>query len=212
MYITETKADAALTIALKTFVTGCTANATELGLSAGDLTEISGARTLFLAALEAQAQAIAAAKAATAAKEAQKEATRAIVAKWAKAFRADESVTNAVLAAILVAPHATPGSKTPPTIPLDLTGNADGSGNVKLVWKRNGNIQGTTFVIEHRSSPTGIWMLTGTTTKASFTTNWTPGSYVEYRVTASRHGVTSAPSVPEVLWASGTSSFLSVAA
>ena len=61
------------------------------------------------------------------------------------------------------------------------------------------------FLIEYRTSASAAWALFGSTTKAKFFTTWTPGSYIEFRVSAQRGSNTSIASNSVVLW-SGSSS------
>ncbi|MFN8138963.1 MAG: fibronectin type III domain-containing protein [Fimbriimonadales bacterium] len=84
-----------------------------------------------------------------------------------------------------------------------MVGSADGNGLVELTWSRNGNIPGTTFAVEMRTDPNGAWEILGVTTKVKFDYLATPGSYVAFRVTASRNGLMSPASTPFALWENG---------
>lgn len=211
-YITEINADDAYNAAVQNFAVACDANKVALGLTVPDLAEIAGAAVGFGTTLSNLIAAKNAAESAREAKDVQKAATKAIVSKWAKTFRANMALPDALLVDLMVAPHVTPGAKTPPTIPLDLVASSDGQGNIRLQWKRNGNIQGTSFVIQIQDSPGGDWQYHGSVSKRTFFTTWEPGSYVAYRVTAIRRGIASAPGLPVVLWLGGSEVALKIAA
>lgn len=199
-YITEIKADDALNSAAQHFATTCDANKVVLGLTTANLAEIAGAVVAFGTSLTALADAKALAEGARETKDVQRTATKAILSKWAKTFRANPAVPDGLLTTLQVAPHIPSGVKTPPTVPLGLSAMSDGNGNIKLTWKRNGNIQNTQFVIQYRTAPTEPWVQLGTSLKRTFDTTWTPGVYVAYRVFATRRGLSSAATTPFVLW------------
>ncbi|MBX3111617.1 MAG: hypothetical protein KF857_06370 [Fimbriimonadaceae bacterium] len=202
-FITEITADGDLNTALANFNTVCAANTALLGLTPADMTAIAAASTTFTAALNDATTAKAAARDSVEAKDIQKKASKATVSKYAKLFRANAAVPDNLLDALMLPHHKTPGSKTAPTQPLDLVGSADGNGLVSLKWKRNGNISGTTFLLETRSDPAGPWTLGSTTTKTKATYQAVPGSYVGFRVTAVRRNLMSPASVPFALWEDG---------
>lgn len=211
-YITEIHADDAYNAAVQNFAVACDANKVALGLSVPDLAEIAGAAVAFGTTMSNLIAAKNAAESAREAKDVQKAATKAIVSKWAKTFRANMALPDALLVDLMVAPHLTPGAKTPPAIPLDLVAASDGQGNIRLQWKRNGNIQGTSFLVEFQSSPGGEWQYLSSVSKRTFFTTWEPGAYVAYRVTAIRRGIASAPGIPVVLWLGGSEVALKLAA
>lgn len=121
-------------------------------------------------------------------------------------------MSDQLLATLMLPPHSTPGSKTPPTTPTDLVANGDGNGLVQLRWGRNGNTPVTVFEVWYRTSPTGEWAVLGSTTKLKFDYQWNPGEYIGFRVTASRNGLTSPASTPVVLWEPGGEGILQLAA
>ncbi len=202
-YITDIEADGDLNSALANFNTVCAANSAALGLNPGNLTEIAGASTGFTTTLNAAIASKATANANVEAKNLQKKASKAIISKWAKTFRANTTVPDSLLDQLMVPHHKTPGSKTPPTQPLDLVGSADGNGLVLLKWKRNGNRSGTQFLVETRTDPAGPWTISGGTTTLKFTYQAVPGSYIAFRVTASRGGQLSPASFPFAFWENG---------
>lgn len=206
-YITQINADGDLNVALANFNTVCIANATTLGLKTADLAEIAAAATGFNTNLNAWVASRSAANNAKDVKDTQKSTSKNVVSKWAKNFRANPAVPDALLSQLMLPPHKTPGSKTPPTTPLDLVANANGQGLVKLTWKRNGNTSGTTFIIETRNSASAPWAMLDGTTKTKYDYQASPGVYIAFRVSAKRGTLTSAPSVPVVLWESGSEAF-----
>jgi len=211
-FITEITADGELNTALANFNTVCAANAALLALAPGDLTAIAAAATGFNTTYNAATAAKAAAKNSVEAKDIQKKTSKTAVSKYAKLFRANLAVPDNLLDSLMLPHHKTPGSKTPPTQPLDLVGSADGNGLVNLKWKRNGNTQGTQFLLEVRTDPAGPWSISGSTTQTKFGYQAVPGVYIAFRVTATRRNLLSPPSVPIVLWENGGGMSLRLAA
>lgn len=199
-YITEITADGELNTALQTFKTVCTANQIALGLDVPELAEITGASTNFSTGLNTWTVDKQAATNSRVSKDTIKVASRATIAKWAKIFRANDAISDELLAELMLPAHSTPGSSTPPNQPLDLVGSADGLGNIRLSWKRNGNRPTTVFLIEYRTSAAGAWAVLNSTTKTKFETQATVGSYIEFRVLAQRAGSTSIASWSVTLW------------
>lgn len=211
-FITEITADGELNTALNNFNTVCAANAATLALSPADLTAIAAASTGFNTTLNAATTAKAAAKNSVEAKDLQKKSSKATVSKYAKLFRANAAVPDNLLDSLMLPHHKTPGTKTPPAQPLDLTGSADGNGLVSLKWKRNGNISGTQFLVETRTDPAGDWTISGSTTQTKFQYQAVPGSYIAFRVTATRRDLLSPPSFPYAFWENGGGMGLQLAA
>ncbi|MGE0001708.1 MAG: hypothetical protein AB7F50_01590 [Fimbriimonadaceae bacterium] len=211
-YITQIESDGELNTALASFAQTCAAQATPLGLSPADVTEINNAATNFDTDLLAWQNARNAAANAVTAKDSQKSASKGVVSKFAKRFRANPAVSDELLASLMLPPHATPGTKTPPTTPTDLVAEGDGNGLVTLRWGRNGNTSATVFEVWFRTSPTGEWTVLGSTTKLKFDYQWSPGEYIGFRVTASRNDATSPASTPVVLWEPAGENTLQLAA
>ncbi|HRI45063.1 MAG TPA: fibronectin type III domain-containing protein [Fimbriimonadaceae bacterium] len=199
-YITEIDRDGDLNLAMANFSAVCAANATPLGLTGPMLGEIDDAATDFATSLASSTAAKAAQRAAVEAKDEQKTSSREIISKYAKIFRANAAIDDSLLAELMLPPHNTPGSQAAPTTPTDLVANANGDGVTSLKWNRNGNIRGTTFQVEKRTSPEGSWTIVDTTTRRRLVTMTTPGQYVAFRVIAARNDMASPPSTPVVLW------------
>ncbi len=82
---------------------------------------------------------------------------------------------------------------------LVVTGTSNGVNS--LTWDRNGNAQGTVFLIESKLEGASDWNFVAAVTKATFQdTNQIPGQTKYYRVKASRSGKTSNPSAPAVIY------------
>jgi hypothetical protein len=156
-YITEIEADAALAQALIAYHATAAANAATLGLNPANLTELLNAANEFNADLQSWIATSTAAKEALVNKNQQKAASKAVVSKWAKVFRANLAIPDSLLAELMLPPHKTPGTKTPPSQPTNLVADADGLGLVKLRWSRNGNNATTVFEIQTRASAADEW-------------------------------------------------------
>lgn len=211
-YITEIRKEADLSVAMTAFAATCAANATPLGLTPANITEINGMASGFAGTISAYQTAKAATSLAHENKSLQLKASKVILSKWAKTFRANPAISDALLDQLNLPHHATPGTKTPPTTPLDLLANANVQGFVSLKWKRNGNNSRTQYMIEVQTETDGNWTIVGGTTKTKFGYQAVLGAYVAFRVFASRDNLNSAPCVPVVLWAGGGGQTLKLAA
>ena len=212
LYITQKMPDGEYVAAVENFNTKTGANLVAYNLDAADKLVIEAACDDYVASYIAAESARATAEAKVLEKDAQKETTRAVLNNYAKRFRADLSISDTLLAEVRVAPHLTPRTETEPVAVSQLFADADGQGNIKLTWNRNGNIQGTAFVIEYQDSPTGNWTYLASVSRTSYKTTWPVGTYVAYRVTAVRRGINSPCCAPEVLWNSAEPVTLKVAA
>jgi hypothetical protein len=199
-HITEIVADLELAQALDDFREVAANNASALGLNQSDLGEITNAANNFSGKLGLWNAAKLAADNALATKNHQKQLSKATISKFAKIFRSKKSISDGLLAELMLPPHNPPRTKTPPTTPMNLVANATGQGLIKLQWKRNGNTSFTTFQIEYRTAPSGPWTILDTTTRVRYTYQAVPGVTIAFRVRAKRHGLTSAASAPFVVW------------
>ncbi len=94
-----------------------------------------------------------------------------------------------------------PSAPTQPNAPVDLvvTGTSEGTNHLK--WKRNGNRQGTLFVIEGKIGDATTWSIVGVVTSSSYDhTNQTPGVKAQYRIKAKRGDLESGPSNTGVVY------------
>ncbi len=148
--------------------------------------------------LEAANQAVVAAKAAYHAAVAEREAERVVcsesVAGIARTAFANPAVTPAMVLDLGLSPHSTSRTKVIPKAPSMLTATPAANGNVRLAWARSGNAKAVNFIIEARDAA-GAWRFVAVTTCASATVEgFAPGMATWFRVTASKNGLTSAPS------------------
>ncbi len=164
------------------------------GVTAGELTALTGADTALNAAINAQFNAKAAEKAATQTKKTDRLATLAAIQAISATVYANPAVTNTMLAAIGFAPRRS-GSGTPavPVTPTSLVATPFAAGTVKLTWNRNGNASGIVFLIEWSTDGT-TWQFLKSTTRISYTANgFAPGVQAWFRVTATTSTATSVP-------------------
>jgi hypothetical protein len=199
-YITETVNDLALKGAFNHFSSVCAADAAALGLSPAEVAEITEAAAQYESDILKVVAAKAKLSSAVCNKDEQKAASRDMISRYAKRFRANRDISDAILTKLQLAPHETPGTHTKPTPPLALVATSDGQGNIKLIWDRNGNRQTTIFQIEVRYSPSDPWKMLGVTTQTKFRLRATPGSFISFRVFAHRNSVVSAAGTPVTLW------------
>ena len=212
-YITDTKMpEADYATALTNFLAVCNANKVPLALTTNDLTEIQAAATGFPTTLNAWVAAQAAAGNAKTAKDVQKATTATIINKWAKIFRANNAIPDALLDQLMVAPHKPGRTSSPPVTPTEFQCVADGDGNISMKWRRNGNTSATSFVIEWRGSASAPWTQIGATTRAKFSWQSTPGEYAAFRVRATKKGQSSAASNQFVVWNGQPNASLRIAA
>jgi len=170
-----------------------------LGYDAAQIGEVVTATTAFPTAYNASEAAKYASTGAVAAKNSQRQATVSVMRDYAQQIKNNPESTPEILAAFGITPE--PISSGTVSVPTDLTSSAASNGTCLLKWGRNGNIQGTVFVIEYRFNAGDTWTILGTTTKARFTDNYaTPGTTKTYRIRAERGGVISAYSGTTVIY------------
>lgn len=212
MYITEENNDTRLNNDLTSFSNVATLNKVALGLQTTDLTEMTTLFSAYSSALTATATAKAAVKSSVEQKDINKKAAKQFVSKWAKIWRANNAISDPLLDQLMLAPHKTPGTKTPPTQPTNLVATDDGLGLISLKWRRNGNTPATTFAIESKASPSADWVMIDATTKTKYEFQATSGMPIWFRVVAKRNGQSSPASTPVSMWESGESATLQIAA
>lgn len=179
---------------MKNFDTVAAANAVALGLSAGDLTEISNAATNFDVAFANQEAMRDAAKGATALCDQEWSDAMAVASKFNAKFQAIPGISPELLAQLGL--NVPSGSGTVPVYdPIDLSAFGASNGVNTLRWKRNGNESGTVFVIETSYGSSNTWQIVDTTTRTKFEhIDQVPGVFVRYRVYARRGTTSSNPS------------------
>ncbi len=80
-------------------------------------------------------------------------------------------------------------------MPTRLVATGDASGTNRLTWERNGNPQGTQFVVEAKIGKADAWTLVDVVNATRYShLGLAPGTPIRYRVRARRRGVASEPS------------------
>lgn len=171
-------------------------NLTTLGLSAGDLTSISVAKTTFDLKMTDYALKHDAAEAATQAKEAARDAVVAKARELAQRIQAKADVSDELKASLgLTVPGSHPPPPEVPYPPSDLVLEILQPGYYKLKWKANGNTAGTLYLVELKIMNTTAFVPVVTISKTSYThQNPQPHDKMTYRVRAQRGTNFSMPS------------------
>lgn len=180
---------ALLLLWLEKFISVANANLAQTGLTAGQVTALNDLYTDLSTALGVQIAAKSAAQAATTTKN---EAMRAAIAEartLAQIVQRHPGASEALKVELgLTAPPA-PHVPVEPQLPQGLTAKLNEIGWVTLKWQRNGNKNGTTFVIWGREGNTGPFAIMGTTTRSTFVDQGrTAGVQYQYCVQAVRSG------------------------
>jgi hypothetical protein len=182
----------------------------ELELSAQDLLEIQGAKADFATDYSALLLAKKALEGSTETKNVTRESSTVTARKFAKKFKGIPGISPSVLSALGIVTSTTSG---PVTVVTDLTVNGCADGVNTLKWKRNGNPQGTQFIIEVSPNGNTLWDLVDVVTKTKFDhTGQVPGERQYYRVRSKRAGISSVPSPSVVVYSNGNDPGLELAA
>lgn len=176
------------------FIAQCSVYDAELGLSSQQFAELSGLNTTYATKLDANAAAKEALKASTTGKNNARQAASQSIRSYAKLWKSNPAIDPEILNKLGIVGSTTSG---PVTIVTNLTVNGCSDGVNKLTWNRNGNAQGTNFIIESKVQGSANWFFTASTTKSSFNhTNQIPGEQIWYRVISTRAGVNAGPCTP----------------
>lgn len=199
------KKDGDLVTAFKNFNTAMETHGATLGYDAADEAATLGAYENFDTWNTNAAAAKEASKGASATKAAAKQSSSDVVRAYAQQIKNNPAATPEIMSAFGIT--VDPSSAGPVTTPTMLSAAAKIDGTCKLTWKKNGNVSGTTYVIETSSNGT-TWTFFATSTAAKFNdTNATVGTPRWYRVRAARAGQTSAWSNSAVIYGGSSSSF-----
>lgn len=178
-----------------TFVANLGTHKTQLGLTDSDIANISTLLTAFNTALSNLDDAKKAQNTATQTKKAAQKSLVAAERALIRRVQAAPGATTAIRTALGINQRTGQKTKTPPTIPTEVTATAFADGTNVIKWNRNANKPATTFVIEMMKADDTDWSFVDTTTKTKFAhENQMPGVTVSYRVTATRADMTSTPS------------------
>jgi hypothetical protein len=199
-HITDIRADAHLALALRSFLSACIEHEADLGLSPAEISEMTETVESFSEGLAEWRAINAKAEGALREKNLRREAAKAMVGRFAKVFRAKQSIPDSLLANLMLPPHTPPRTRSEPATPTDLVAKANGQGLITLQWKLLGKTKATTILIEFRTSPEEPWRLLDATTRNRYVVQATPGSYIAFRVRSKLSGQTSPASVPVALW------------
>lgn len=193
------------------FAQVCSANAVALGLDAGELAEIDAVTAEFAVAYDESEAAKRQLRGAIATKDEKREASLLVYQRFARQFAANPAIPATLRGELGL--KVGPGSLGPVQTPSELSATGFGNGENRLVWNRNGNAQGTVFVIEAQTAGSGVWEFVDVTTKARYVDSpRTPGVEIRYRVVAKRGSVQSAVSNVAIVYAGLPASSLRAAA
>jgi hypothetical protein len=90
-----------------------------------------------------------------------------------------------MLSAIGLDPRSTTRTRRLPIVPTGFAAVPAVDGTVKLTWNRNGNVSGTSFLIEQKVGTTWTFISSTTSTKITLS-GYTPGTTSTFRVIATR--------------------------
>lgn len=104
----------------------------------------------------------------------------------------NEKVTESLKELLGLSVKSSNGGFSGVTVPMDLLVNGTSDGINHLKWSRNGNRQGTTFIIEVRIGDSNNWIIIDAVTNTKYDhKNQTPGVRIQYRVRAKRGDIES---------------------
>lgn len=195
---------------LNNFSTQCAKFDAELNLDTAELAQISSAASGFQTSMANVVETRTAAKGAVSTKVATRRSSQALARAFAREFKAIPGISPDILNQLgIVAP--TSSSPVTTVTAVSVTGCDDGVNSI--IWNRNGNTRNTVFLVEYKVAGTSNWLLATGTTKTSFKhINQEPGVTVFYRITSTRAGISSAPSVPVAAYPNTDGAGLSIAA
>lgn len=201
-FYTMTKSE--LRTMMQTFTTVATANSAALGLTPGNLTEISGQNTLYNTSLNDQTAAQAVAKGAVADCTLEKKDTVDLLSKFNAIFKANPAVTDELIDQLGLPPRSDGGDHLPVFVPTNLAGMGCSNGVNSLKWANGGNAKGVNYVVEASYDNGGTWEIVDVVTTIKMDHyDQTPGQPVSYRVYAKRRNLKSAPSNVATIYQSG---------
>lgn len=184
---------------ITTFASVATANITALGMTSGQALALTGLATAFNDAYEDATEKKTAAQGAVATKDLIRATSEEQFRAAGKLINANMSVSTALKAELGIS--VTPSVVSPVTPPTELVAIGYDTGFNKLTWKRNGNMAGTTFLIESRLGGSASWSFVAVTNKTKFMhSGQIPGVEITYRVTAQRDDLQSMPSNQSTLY------------
>jgi hypothetical protein len=195
---------------LSNFAAKCELYETEIGLSAQQILQIQSQAAEFSASYDTVEAMKLELKGEIAGKDESRRTSTSNARTLAKQIKGTPGVTPQILGALGIVSSSTNGPVVPVT---DLTVQGCSDGVNMLKWKRNGNAQGTMFLIESRLEGSSSWNLVSAVSKTSFNDiDQIPGQTQYYRIKSVRAGVTSSPCDPAVVYSNGFDNTLTLAA
>ena len=195
---------------LANFAAKCELYENEIGLSASQILAIQAQSATYSTSYDTVEAMKLDLKGEVAGKDLARKTSTANARTLAKQIKGTPGVTPQILGALGIVATSSSSPVVPVTF-LNATGCSDGIN--KLTWNRNGNSQGTVFLIESRFDGSTNWNFVAAVTKTSYSDlNQTPGQTQFYRIKSVRAGVTSNPCDPAVVYSNGNDSALTLAA
>lgn len=193
--------DAEFAIWLANFILKADLHKSVLNLTATQITEINTKLTQFNTDLALKQQKKEESVAQTALVKNQRKFLNKLVGLLNQGFKGIDGLASNILEEMGLDPNEGNLSNTPPSAPTDLvaTGTSDGINSLK--WNRNGNRQGTTFIIDAKIANSTDWLMIDAVTGSKYKhKNQTPGVKVQYRIRAKRGELESGTSNTAVVY------------
>jgi len=193
--------DAEFAIWLANFILKADLHKSVLNLTATQITELNTKLSEFNTDLALKQQKKEESVAQTALVKNQRKFLNKLVGLLNQGFKGIDGLASNILEELGLDPNEGNFSNTPPSAPTDLvaTGTSDGVNSLK--WNRNGNRQGTTFIIEAKIANSADWLMIDAVTGSKYKhKNQTPGVKVQYRIRAKRGELESGTSNTAVVY------------
>ena len=186
---------------LANFNNVASAQMTSLGLTAADITALTGTTGNFNYSVAGVKTAKAALKSSTQAETAATKTVSNTVRGIVRRIQSNPAVTPAQKATLGVNPRSAPKNHAPPVTPTGLTVSGAETGVNTLNWNRAGNKQNTVFAVQAQIGASAAWVEVGAVTATKFAhTGQTPGVKVAYRLVARRAGMASVASAAATVY------------
>ena len=157
---------------------------TQLGAFSGSLTEAGNAVDLAYSAYQAAVQT----------RKGTLNTLRFLLANAARQAYTSPDSTATKIAQLGLSPRSKNRAKIPPIAPDGLVAQTEATGEIRLVWNRAGNPEGTMFLVEARTGG-GAWKTAAHTSAAkTVLRDMPPTGPTQFRVTALRNDEASVPS------------------
>jgi hypothetical protein len=179
--------DAEFAVWLANFINKATANRTILHLTEAQIDALESKLIAFNADLALKQQKKEESVGQTAKVKDERKDLNKDVGLLNNSFKAIDGLPSNILEELGLSVSESHSGSSTPAAPADLvaTGTSDGTNSLK--WKRNGNRQGTTYIIEAKFGDSNDWVIIDAVTRSNYKhLNQTPGVKVQYRVKAKR--------------------------